>query len=62
MAAGESNSLLFILAYYTNKKSQYHILFEVLNNYLGNQAPENITMEEKAYKILCHSIINSSIA
>ena len=45
IASGESNSLLYLLAYYTNKKAHYRILFDVLNNYMSNYAPDKVTME-----------------
>lgn len=63
LAMKENNSLLFLLAYYMNKKSHYHILFDVLNNYLsGIFQNDKTTIEEKAYRILCKEIINSQIA
>jgi hypothetical protein len=61
-AGGESNSLLYLLAYYTNKKSHYRILFDVLNNYMSNYSSDKVTIEEKAYKILCLEVVNSQIA
>ena len=62
-AAGKSsNSLLFLLAHYTGKRRHYSIVFQVLNNYLAPHSPEAVTIEQKAYRILCHELANSPIA
>lgn len=52
-----------LLAYYTSKKQNYRILFDLLNNYLAIYSQnDSQTVEEKAYKILCKEIINSPLA
>ena len=61
-AVGASNSLQFILGYFKIKKQQYRILFDVLNNYLSSYSSDKVTIEEKAYKILCQTIMDSSIS
>jgi hypothetical protein len=59
----EGNCLLTLLAYYTSKKQNYRILFDLLNNYLAVYSQnDSQTIEEKAYKILCKEIINSHLA
>jgi hypothetical protein len=59
----EGNCLLTLLAYYTSKKQNYRILFDLLNNYLAVYSQNDPqTIEEKAYKILCKEIINSHLA
>ena len=59
-AGKEGNSLAFILAYFTQRKTQYKIIFDMLNNYLSRYYFDKTTIEDKAYKILCLEIVNSS--
>ena len=61
-AVSEDNSLAFLLAYYSSRKSQYKVLFDVLNNHLSGHSSDKITIEEKAYRILCHEIVSSSVS
>lgn len=63
VAAGQSNILVYLLAYYINRKDQYRTLFTILNNYLSPYAKnDKTTVEEKAYKILCQEIVSSAFA
>ena len=46
-ASTQTNSLLFLLAYFITKKNNYRILFQVLNNYLGSHsADKRVTIED----------------
>ena len=59
----QSNSLLFLLGHYINRKEQYRILFDLLNGFLSAYHPKDpSTIEEKAYRILGQEIVNSSAA